>query len=189
MSYLGDAFMARRLDRKLTTGQLARLVGYRNLGRGSNRIQRFEAGGKIAPDLLGKLTEVLGIHAEDVRRYAAEDYKEWLAWANEPIRPYLVLRLMAAIYQPLELPDDALTPEAAEAYAARLARERKMMVCLVLSRRLSVYFDGSGKETGRLEASPGVPCEPFAVIGGKRVQFDFSGGAVLRPIDEPGGSS
>jgi len=28
-----------------------------------------------------------------------------------------------------------------------------------------------------------------AVIGGKRVQFDFSGGAVLRPIDEPGGSS
>ena len=24
---------------------------------------------------------------------------------------------------------------------------------------------------------------------GKRVQFDFSGGAVLRPIDEPGGSS
>jgi hypothetical protein len=24
---------------------------------------------------------------------------------------------------------------------------------------------------------------------GKRIQFDFSGGAVLRPIDEPGGSS
>ena len=189
MSHLGDAFKARRLDRKLTTGQLARLAGYSNLGRGANRIHGFEAGGKIARDLLGKLAAILEINPEDVRHYAAEDYKEWLAWANEPIRPYLVLRLMAAIYQPLELPDDALTPEAAEAYAARLARERKMMVCLVLSRRLSVYFDGSGKETGRLEASPGVPCEPFAVIGGKRVQFDFSGGAVLRPIDEPGGSS
>jgi hypothetical protein len=189
MSHLGDAFKTRRLERKLTTGQLARLVGYRNLGRGSNRIQRFEGGGKIAADLLGKLATVLEIHADDVRRYAAADYKDWCDWANEPIRPYLVLRLMAAIYQPLELPDDALTPEAAEAYAARLARERKLMVCLVLSRRLSVYFDGSGQVQGRMEASPDVPCEPFAVIGGKRVQFDFSGGAVLRPIDEPGVSS
>ena len=45
MSHLGDAFMARRLDRKLTTGQLARLAGYRNLTRGANRIHGFEAGG------------------------------------------------------------------------------------------------------------------------------------------------
>jgi hypothetical protein len=37
--------------------------------------------------------------------------------------------------------------------------------------------------------SPDVPCERFAAIGGKRVQFNFSGGAVLRPIDEPGVSS
>ena len=28
--------------------------------------------------------------------------------------------------------------------------------------------------------------EFYGVIGGKRVQFDFSGGEVLRPIDEPG---
>ena len=189
MSHLGDFFRARRLERKLTTGQLARLAGYRNVSRGSNRIQRFEAGDRIAPDLLGKLTEVLEIHTDEVRRCAAKDYNDWLAWASEPIRPHLVLRWMACVYQRVELPDDALAPETAEAYAAGLARERKMMVCLVLSRRISVYFDGTGQVHQRLEASPDVPCEPFAMICGKRVQFDFSGGAVLRPIDEPGGSS
>jgi hypothetical protein len=88
------------------------------------------------------------------------------------------------VYQRVELPDDALAPETAEAYAAGLARERKMMVSLVLSRRLSVGFDATGREFNRLEASPDVPCEPFAVIGGKRVQFDFSGGPVLRTIDD-----
>jgi hypothetical protein len=96
---------------------------------------------------------------------------------------------MACVYQRFELPENARSPEAAEAYAACLARERKLMVCLVQSRRLSVYFDNLGQVEQRLEASPEVPCEPYAVIGGKRVQFNFSGGAVLRPIDEPGGSS
>jgi hypothetical protein len=38
------------------------------------------------------------------------------------------------------------------------------MVCLVLSRRLSVYFDGLGQVHQRLEVSSDVPCEPFAVI-------------------------
>jgi hypothetical protein len=184
MSYLGDFFRARRVERKLTTGQLARLAGYRNLGRGSNRIHRFEAGDRIAPDLLGKLTEVLEIHPDQVRRCAAEDYNDWLTWASEPIRPHLVLRWIACVYQRVELPDDALAPETAEAYAAGLARERKLRVCLVLSRRLSVYFDGTGQVSQRLEAAPDVPCAPYAVIGGKRVQCDFTGADVLKPIDE-----
>jgi hypothetical protein len=188
MSHLGDAFMARRLERKLTTGQLARLAGYGNLTRGANRINGFEDGGKVAPDLLGKLAAILEINLEDVRRYAAEDYKEWLDWANEPVRPYIVLRHIACVYQRVELPDDAVAPEAAEAYAARLAREKERRVCLVLSRRLSVYFDATGKETQRMEAAPDVPCAPYVEIGGRRCQLEFSGGAVLRPIDEPGGS-
>jgi hypothetical protein len=184
MSHLGDFFRARRLECKLTTGQLARLAGYRNLSRGSNRIQRFEAGDKVAPDLLHKLTDVLEIQPDEVRRCATEDYNDWLTWASEPIRPHLVLRWIACVYQRVELPDDALAPETAEAYAAGLARERKLRVCLVLSRRFSVYFDGTGQVSQRLEAAPDVPCTPYAVIGGKRVQFDFTGGDVLKPIDE-----
>jgi hypothetical protein len=64
-----------------------------------------------------------------------------------------------------------------------------MKVCLVLSRRVSVWYDAEGNRVGRTEATPESPCAPYAVIGGKRVQFDFGGGAVLRPIDEVGRGS
>jgi hypothetical protein len=60
-----------------------------------------------------------------------------------------------------------------------------MKVCLVLSRRVSVFYDAEGKRAGRLEATPELPCEPHAIIGGKRVQFDFRDGVGLEPIDEP----
>ncbi len=93
---------------------------------------------------------------------------------------------MAAIYQRVELPDDALDPEAAGAFASDVARERKLRVCLVLSRRVSVWFDTEGRESGRSEATPEMPCEPFLMVGGKRVQFDFGVGMLLRPIDGPG---
>ena len=146
----------------------------------------FEAGGKVAPDLLEKLAEALEVSPDEVRRLAAEDYQDWLAWADEPVRPYLVLRWTACAYQRVELPDDALEPEAAEAYASRVARERGLMVCLVLSRRLSVYFDARGHAYERREATPDVPCVPYAVFGGRRCQLNFDGGEVLRPIDEPG---
>src|SRR5690242_2016092 len=90
MSHLGDYFRARRLEHSLTTGQLARITGYQNLSRGSNRIQTFEGGGKVAADLLGKLATALDIRPDEVHRLATEDYREWLRWAEEPIRPHLV---------------------------------------------------------------------------------------------------
>jgi transcriptional regulator with XRE-family HTH domain len=185
MSHLGDFFRARRVEQGLSLGQLARILGYRNVTRGSNRIKTFEAGGKVAPELLAKLASALAIGDDEVRRLAAEDYREWLRWADEPVRPYLVIRHLACVYERVALPDDALDPATAEAFAARLARERKRRVCLVLSRRLSVGFDVTGRMGSRLEATPDVPCAPYAVIGGRRCQFDFRGGVVLRPIDEP----
>jgi transcriptional regulator with XRE-family HTH domain len=186
VSHLSILFRRWRDERGLTIPELARLVGYRNITKGCNRIQKFEAGGKIAPDLLVRLSEALGISPDEIRQSLGEDYREWLTWANEPVKPYVVVRYMACVYSRVELPEDALAPEAAEVFASDLARERKMMVCLVISRRLSIGFDSTGKEYQRLESTPEMPCEPYAVIGGKRVQFDFTGGDILRPIEEPG---
>jgi hypothetical protein len=101
------------------------------------------------------------------------------------MRPYVVIRHLACIYQRIELPDDALDPEAAEVFAARLARERNRMVCLVLNRRLSIVFDATGSEFQRLEATPEMPCEPYVEIGGRRCLFNFSGDESVRPIDQP----
>jgi hypothetical protein len=92
---------------------------------------------------------------------------------------------MACVYQRAQLPDDALTIEMAKDHAARLARENKRMVWLVLSRRVSIRFDATGKADLPGEATPDMPCQPYLVIGGKRVNFDFTGGNVLCQIDEP----
>jgi transcriptional regulator with XRE-family HTH domain len=186
MNRLGKFFQARRFEKGLSPHQLASLVGCQNLNKGSNRIQRFEGGGKIAPDLFAKLASILEVSPDEIRRTMAEDYREWLSWANVPIRPYLTVRLMACVYQRRELPDDALSFEAAKNYAARLARESEHMVWLVLSRRVSIRFDATGKADLPAEATPDLPSGPFLVIGGKRVQFDFTGGTPLRQIDEPG---
>jgi transcriptional regulator with XRE-family HTH domain len=186
VSHLSSLFSRRRAEQGLTTVELARMLGYRNVTKGCNRIGRFEEGGKVAPDLLAGLSDILGISPDEIRQSLGEDYREWLTWANEPVRPYVVLRYMACVYSRVELPDETLAPEAAELFASDLARERKMMVCLVMSRRLSIGFDSTGKEYKRLVATPEMPCEPYALIGGKRVQFDFTGGDILRPIEEPG---
>lgn len=185
MSHLSDFFRNRRFAKKLSLEQLARLLGYTNVAKGCNRIRKFEGGGKVHPDLLGRLPDVLEITTEEIQQRMSEDYQDWLTWANEPMRPYVVVRLMACVYQRIQLPDDALTESAMEAFAANIARERKMRAWLVLSRRVSVYFDAEGNKHGPIEATPEMPCEPFAVVGGKRVQFDFSGGMGFKPIDEP----
>ena len=76
-----------------SSGRSSASLGYSNVSKGSNRIQAFEGGGKITPDLLGRLAEVLAIRPDEIQREAFKDYKDWLAWASEPIRPYVVVRL------------------------------------------------------------------------------------------------
>jgi hypothetical protein len=40
-NYLGSYFREERLQRGLSLGTLARIVGYRNISKGSNKIVRF----------------------------------------------------------------------------------------------------------------------------------------------------
>ena len=187
MSHLSEYFRRRRAERMLGLGDLARLLGYQNVSKGANRIRAFEGGGKVHPALLGNLADVLRVGPDEIRRLVAEDHADWLAWADEPIRPHVVVRLMACVYQRVQLPDAALDPEAAEAFAADIALHRKMRAWLVLSRRVSVGFDEAGGKRGRLEAKPEMPCEPFAMVGGHRVQFDFDRGIALLSIEGPPG--
>ena len=66
-----------------------------------------------------------------------------------------------------ELPDEVRSVEEAERYASEFARERQMRVCLVLSRRVSVWFDEQGSFQFATEAVPGgEPNEPYMKIGG-----------------------
>jgi hypothetical protein len=172
-THVAEFFKKKRLSLGLKLSQVARCLGYKNAGRslchGCNKLQRFETTGDIDSRLFQKLMAVLEIDQTTVNGLFQKDIADWLKWANEPVKPCLVVRLMAAIYSQNELPDNIRSTEEAERYASEFAKEHRLRVCLVLSRRVSVYFDDDGLFQYASEAVPGgEPNQPFTKIGGRR---------------------
>lgn len=176
MTHLAEYFRNERLKKKLRLGQVARMVGYKNVSKGSRRVETFEQTGHVRRELLDKLATALGIDAATVNSLVEEDRLVWQAWASTPIRPYIVVRAMATVYCPVRIPDDVRSVEEAEEYAAGVARQKRMQVCLVLSRRLSVWFAADGTIEQVTEGvADDEPNQPFTVIGGRR--------CLLRPTE------
>jgi transcriptional regulator with XRE-family HTH domain len=167
-NYLGHHFQAERERRGWRLGDLARILGYRNINKGSNRVKRFEQEGKIKEDLLLKLMGALGIEPSVVDELLVKERAEWEKWADEPVPMQLVIRIMPAIYSRHPIPEDITTPESAESYARAIARKKRMMACLVVSRRLSVWIDAEGNVYDRTEAQPNRSNQPWMAIGGKQ---------------------
>jgi hypothetical protein len=86
---------------------------------------------------------------------------------------YLVVRLMAAIYVRKGLPAEVTTPEQAEAWPCGFAHRHRCWVCLVVSRRLSIWIDGQGEIEARTEAVPGQPNMPFIEVRGRRFLLEM----------------
>jgi hypothetical protein len=172
MTNLGSFIRSERVGRGLTLGQLARLVGYRNLNKGARRIACLEQTGMATSDLLVNVAEALDLDWTTVERLADEDrqkrLREWERWASEPVPMYLVIRLMAAVYARQTLPSEIETAVEAEAWACDIARRRRCRVCLVLSRRWSVWIDADGQVEAKTEARPGEPNLPSMQVQGRR---------------------
>jgi transcriptional regulator with XRE-family HTH domain len=172
MSKLGDFLRAERLKQGLSLGQLARLVGYRNLNKGARRILALERTGTGKVDLVVNVAEALDLQWTTIERLAEEDHRErllaWEAWVSEPVPMCLVVRLMAAVYSRMALPAWVTTPVEAEAWACEFARQHGCRVCLMLSRRQSVWIDAQGEVEARTEATPGCPNMPFMEVKGRR---------------------
>jgi hypothetical protein len=177
MTNLGAFFSDERKRRGLTLGQLARLVGYRNLNKGARRIACLEHTGTAMPNLLLNVADVLGLDWMLVERLAEEDrqerLREWEAWVNEKVPMQLVVRILAAIYVSKGLPAEVTTPEQAEAWACGFALQHRCRVCLVLSRRWSVWIDAEGQVEARTEARPGEPNVPFMQVKGRSFLLDM----------------
>jgi hypothetical protein len=175
---LSSHFKAQRLAKNLHPGDLARLVGYKNIAKGANRIVRFERQGIINDDLLIRTARALEVAWETVEELADQDRQEhveaWTKWVDEPVPMRLVIRWMAAIYSERRLPKEITTSEEAEAFACALARQLKRQMCLVLSRRKSVWIGVDGVVTRRTEATPfGSPNEPWMQLKGRRFLLDL----------------
>jgi hypothetical protein len=173
MSHLTDLFHQRREASGIALGDLARSCGYSNVSKGSNRIQKFERTGEIEPILLGKLASALGITPIEIHRAVAQDRAEWEAWSSEPIEPHLIVRLVAVFYSrsaiPVELRGDRV---AMEEYSADYAALNRVRVCLVLSRRLRVWFDRDGRCSGVTEDSFEQSYAPLMKINGRSTLLD-----------------
>jgi hypothetical protein len=161
----------------MSLGRLARLAGYRNLSKGARRIACLEQTGGAMPELLLNVAEALGLDLMLVERLAKEDRQErlraWEPWVSEPTPMHMVVRLMAAIYVRKSLPAEITTQEQAQAWACTFARLHRCRVCLVVSRRVSVWVNAEGEVEARSEARPHEPNMPFMQVEGRRFLLDF----------------
>ena len=171
-THLSLFFRQSRLEKSLGFGEIARRCGYKNITKGCNRIRQFEDRGEIAPDLLRKLAAVLDISDDDIRRCIAADKAEWERWADEPIEPYLVVRMMAAVYSQNHIPTELHSDrEAMEQFASEFAKEKSHRVSLVLSRRLRVWFDRDGEKQFETEDTFEKSSAPYMRLAGSGRKF------------------
>ncbi len=171
-THLSRFFRQRRNEKRLGFGQISRGCGYRNVAKGCNRIQKFEDRGDIDAGLLQKLAVVLGISDADIARFIEADKADWERWADEPTDPFLVVRLIAAFYSPKSIPPDIHSNrEAMERFASDFAKEKRVRVCLVLSRRLRVWFDQKGVWQGETEDTFEKSYEPYMRLAGSGRKF------------------
>ncbi len=173
-THLSRYFEQLRLGRGLKPGQLAKLTACTNPSKIGGRIRQFEETGYISRELLIKLMIALEVDKALVDDLIATDrreyYERWLSWVDTPIRPYFVVRIIAAIYNSMRLPV-GLTQEEAEEYTSTFAAKHRHKCCLVWSRRLSVWFDEMGVVYDRTEATPGVINTHYNWIGSKSTLF------------------
>jgi transcriptional regulator with XRE-family HTH domain len=168
-THLSRFFRQRRGARKLSFGDLARQLGYKNVAKGANKVIKFERDGNIKPDLFRKLAAVLEISGDDIRRCVEADKAEWETWADEPIEPHLVAKIMPAVYSTKRIPVELQSSrEAMEKFASAFARESKWLVWLVLSKRTRVWFDEKGARTGVTEDSFAESYGPYMRLGGRK---------------------
>ena len=171
-SHLGDYVRRQREKSGIARGQLARLLGYKNIGKGARRVLDLEAQGICEAKLWEKVQDVLGLSPAEVEQATAMDWAEYQAWLDEPVPMELVVRLIPAVYLQVKLPPDVVNgPVKAEAFACQVAKDKKRKACLAVSRRLSIWINEKGEVTSRSGPSRGRPNRPYMQVGGKRFLF------------------
>ncbi len=186
-SQLGQSIRRERKKRKLTVPALARRVRDSERwarAKGARRIQTLEDSGLEEPDFVRAVAEALGIAEQTVGALAEADEaqrrREWERWADEPIRPFMVVRYGSHWFLHLhrELPAGIRSLEQAEEHVGRFVRAerdrlgRAISARLVFSRRIHVSFDETGQPIKRHEQSyRGQTPLPAGNVDGKHFLF------------------
>jgi hypothetical protein len=188
-THLSNYFWQRRLQLNLRVGDVVRRMGYRSIFGVSNKIVMFEETGDIPADLFKKMAAVLSIDEPTIQRLMERDWQdfveEWDEWADQPIQPHLVIRAIPGVFIRQSLPDGMESAGDMERYATGYAKERHKKVWLVLSRRLTVFYDEDGVRKAVQRAVPGKMNSPYMQVLGCKQKFLFGGGLEMQPLTEP----
>jgi hypothetical protein len=150
-THMAQYFQKKRGEMHLSLTQLARIVGYMNVSKGYRKIDDFERTGRCHPELFAKLSVALGIDERTRNRLAYEDYKDWLRTPANPPTPYMI---RAGLRGCIGVPEELMTVDEMEQYAADYARRHGTTVCLVLDKRIYVRFGADGSLLDIGEALP-----------------------------------
>ena len=112
-----------------------------------------------------------------------EFIQQWNKWADQPIEPHMVVRVIPGVYFEKEIPP-SLSSEAMERYAADYVRRTHKKVWLIVSRRLTIYFDEDGTKHVQ-KAIPGRCNSPYMQLVGSKQKFIFTTGMEMKPLNEP----
>ena len=179
MSHLGKYLRACREAKNLRVIEVARSMGiWTNLNNGCSAVHNLEKSGYAWLDLLNKLVAFYNCDKTVVQQLIDQDRQErvdaWNRWADEPIVPYFVIRMMSAVYSAKSLPCTIKTLEEAEEFASARAKEIHKRCCLVWSRRLTIFYGDNGQVEERKVASLWEDNQPSMKIGGSPVDFRIS---------------
>jgi len=144
MKTMGKIFTEARESKGWTLHQLARKCSYGNLEKWAGRIRSLESGDVPFPDLglLRRITKALEIEHSLITRAIFRNFLE----LNQPIKPYLIEKIMPTVYIPHPFPDGLEDIEEIKEFARDYSREKHRTICIALSQIRGYYIFESGKE-------------------------------------------
>lgn len=141
---LGNFIEKRRLQFRLTRKELAKLLGYRNFGRGIWQIERIERG--VIREPVTKIIELLKIAESELKYCSDEEIRlrnEYRA-ALPPFSPQIVRRFTACVYGKISTPDNIKHADLLN-YATTLALKLKTELCVRMNYDLCYWIGIDGK--------------------------------------------
>ena len=112
--------------------------------------------------------------------------RQWNEWVSQPIKPYLVVRMMYGFYVKFDLPDGVETADQIRNHASCIAKRFNRKLCLVMSRRISMWYEEDSTCEKITEAQPGIPNIPTMRFSGSDKDVTFhqkSGGMTIIDVD------
>jgi hypothetical protein len=143
---------------------------WRNLSKGTRRVERFEASGRADECFVQKLIGVLGLNQSRIQELLAEEDRQYQQWLDESVPMELVVRMIPAFYMTRRVPAD-LNREAAIKWALEQARsDGRRAMCLRLSRRERVWIRPGGESHRIEQVEHGTEAVPYMQIGKDRIR-------------------